>query len=274
MECLPRLNWENCNSTYDTPIIVFYGISIGLHLLTLIIYLIILILDLWKAISIINRIKNIAFKMRLSVILYSTSIIIHHIGLLQKKLYFPIPILELSYNIYCIFLFMSLLLLIRYWIILSNTLINEEKKYKRIVNISTNMLVLFLSLFMIITDIVFFIRAELTIIIINIQYIIWAAACLLIGILFLIYGTKITKRITESNNISSDRNMNKIRFWFKFIYLMYTILPIPYATVYIIQMIMNDFHVYPVVWFIVYGFFNLAGPLTGAILYPILKGNK
>lgn len=274
MECLPRLNWENCNSTYDTSLLTFYGISIGLHLFTLITYLIILILDLWKAISIINKIKNIAFKMRLSVILYSLSIIIHHIGLLQKKSYFPIVILELSYNIYCIFLFMSLLLLIRYWIILSNTLINEEKKYKRIVNMMTNMLVLFLSLFMVITDIVFFIRKELTVIIINIQYVVWAAACLLIGILFVIYGTKITNRIAESNNISIDRNIDKIRFWFKFIYLMYTILPIPYAAVYIILMIMNDFNLYPVVWFIVYGFFNLAGPLTGAILYPILKGQQ
>lgn len=265
MSCIPRIGWHNCVADLYYSQSIFHYIWTSLHFVTLISYTII------SSISYFRRRKyDVAFQLRMCVLLYSIFACIHNVSLTEKQSLLPKAINEISYNIYCWFIFLTLLLLIRYWVLICIKLQRTEKIYKRWTNIFIISTLSVISIVIISTDIAIIVIDDLEIMhkLIIVQYCIWGVACLLIGLLFAIFGTRIVRRL--SNRIITDEKTSRLEFWFKFIYLMYLIISVPNSVTYLIAIIFNNIDKHPWAWYTVYTIFNIAGPLTAAVLYPIL----
>ncbi len=260
--CLPRFVYSGCVSGQN-GYTAFYAVTLPFHILTAAVYGGLFILALPRTWA---DALTLAALMRASVVGFSVFGTLHHISLLRPEPLFTRPLTEILYNAYCSLIFVALMQLLRTWLLASERLAPQGRFRLRVADAAALVLQTLVVLAVFVFDAALFLSPELDPgKNINLQYCLWGSACLLIGILFAVFALASERRMRGASLVSSRR----LLFVFRAIYATYLALCGPYAALYAVLAAYGEN--YPVVWFFGHGAFNFAGPITAAVLYPLLR---
>lgn len=261
--CHPRFVYSGCGVSGQSGYTAFYAATLPFHVLTAAVYggLFLFAVPRTRADAL-----TLAALMRASVVGFSVFGALHHISLLRPEPLLTRPLTEVLYNAYCSLIFVALMQLLRTWLLASEQLAPRGRFFLRAADAATLVLQTLVSLTAFVFDAALFLSPELDPSKnINVQYCLWGAACLLIGALFAAFAFACERRMRASRLVSSRR----LLFAFRAIYVTYLVLCGPYAALYAAIAAYGEN--YPAVWFLGHGAFNFAGPITAAVLYPLLR---
>lgn len=306
--CQPRLSWENCPAETKSYFVPFNSVTLTLHLYTLLIYIVLFFhryaKNLAQPISRQNSFRNnptqpeessccgnllelatrvtrksfheyyklLTTKISLGVIFYSLMASINHLSLLKAKPLLPPIINEVTFNCYNLGIFLTLMLLIRYWALLPTSMTDKSEEYERIARIAFYVIGSMVAVFIFTCDIVMATIPSSVDYIIMVQHLMWGFGCIINGIAYGIFGNRLIKAITDSqdkvNQVSGVKEKNSLLLKLKVIYYVYIFISIPYAVLYFIVTYAPDESY--IIWLFTYSIFNVAGPLTATILIPLI----
>jgi hypothetical protein len=261
--CHPRFVYSGCGGPGQGGYTAFYAATLPFHIITAVIYGGLLILAIPRTWA---DAFTLAALMRASVVGFSVFGALHHISLLRPEPLLTRPLTEILYNAYCSLIFVALMQLLRTWLLASERLAPQGRFRLRAADAAALVLQTLVVLAVFIFDAAIFLSPELDPgKNINLQYCLWGSVCLLVGVLFAVFAFACERRMRGSRLLSSRR----LLFAFRAIYTTYLALCGPYATLYAVLAAYGED--YPAVWFLGHGAFNFAGPVTAAVLYPLLR---
>jgi hypothetical protein len=261
--CHPRFVYSGCSVSGQSGYTAFYAVTLPFHLLTAVVYggLFVLAIPRTWADAV-----TLAALMRASVVGFSVFGALHHISLLRPEPLLTRPLTEILYNAYCSLIYVTLMQLLRTWLLASERLAPQGRFRLRVADAATLVLQTLVVLAVFVFDAALFLSPELDPSRnINVQYYLWGSACLLIGALFAVFALACERRMRAATLVSSRR----LLFVFRAIYATYLTLCGPYAALYVVLAAYGEN--YPAVWFLGHGAFNFAGPVTAAVLFPLLR---
>ncbi len=261
--CHPRFVYSGCGAPGQSGYTAFYAVLLPFHFLTAVVYggLFLLAVPRTRADAL-----TLATLMRVSVFGFSVFGTLHHISLLRPEPLLSRPLTEILYNAYCSLIFVALMQLLRTWLLASEWLAPQGRFRLRVADAATLVLQTLVALTAFVFDAALFLSPELDPgKNINIQYCLWGSACLLIGMLFAVFAFACERRMRAMSLVSSRR----LLFMFRAIYATYLALCGPYAALYAALAAYGENN--PAVWFLGHGAFNVAGPITAVVLYPLLR---
>lgn len=291
--CYPRLSKDGCGSdtsglqAFHSFFCTFYGLMAFVYVY------------LWL------RFGN---HIRLGVVLFTIAGCIHN---LLWVLDVHASIVEVFYNIYCMFMFFSLLLVIDFWVKLSHILYSGKSISNGIVHWFIRCVSIITSVIVFASDIAYAVRPDYLWSVTILQFIVWGLASVLITVLFIYFGRTVAKNVIASakfgfsSNISTPRTAtsstsnprisvskdsenkdneekeesprdNKLRVLhikFTLIYMVFTSLGWLYGLLYILAGIylLPGQPLYLSMWYGVYTLFHSAGAIISFSLFPLLK---
>ncbi len=262
--CYPRFVYSGCAEDSHKSFTVFYAVSLPLHVLTAAAYTAVIIK---KRPATLSEARTLASWMRFAVFAYSWAAVFHHLSLLAPEPMFTRPITELLHNLYCSFIFVAVMQILRTWLLASAQLAPITARLRRIADVVVIAAQLLAVTAVFVLDAVLFLApgfpASYNF---GVQYGVWGLGSLLTGLLFVVFAITCERNLRKSRHHTTRR----LLLIFRGIYITYVILGGPYAALYV-ALIVND--AAPAAWFIGYTAFNLAGPITAAVLFPLLWAN-
>lgn len=259
--CYPRFVYSGCATDSQKSFTVFYAVSLPLHLLTAAAYTAVLVK---KRPATLSEARTLASWMRLAVFVYSWAAAFHHISLLAPEPLFTRPITELLHNVYCSFIFVAVMQILRTWLLASAQLAPITARLRRAADIVVVAAQLLAIAAVFVLDAALFLAPGFPPSYnFGVQYGVWGLGSLLTGILFVVFAITCERNLRKSRHHTTRR----LLLVFRGIYATYVVLGGPYAALYV-ALIVND--AAPAAWFLGYTAFNLAGPITAAVLFPLL----
>lgn len=259
--CYPRFVYSGCSADSHKSFTVFYAVSLPLHVLTAAAYSVVVIK---KRPTSLSEARTLASWMRFSVFIYSWAAVFHHLSLLTSEPLFTRPITELLHNVYCSFIFVAVMQILRTWLLASAQLAPITARLRRIADVVVVVAQLLAVTAVFVLDTVLFLAPDFPASYnFGVQYGVWGLGSFLTGILFVVFAITCERNLRKSRH----RTTRRLLLVFRGIYVTYVILGGPYAALYV-ALIVND--AAPAAWFIGYTAFNLAGPITAAVLFPLL----
>ena len=259
--CYPRFVYSWCAAESHKSFTVFYAVSLPLHVLTAVAYTLVIIK---KRPTTLSEARTLASWMRFAVFAYSWAAVFHHLSLLAPEPLLTRPITELLHNVYCSFIFVAVMQILRTWLLASAQLAPITARLRRIADIVVVVAQLFAVAVVFILDAVLFLApgfpASHNL---GVQYGVWGVGSLLTGVMFVVFAITCERNLRKSRHHTTRRLLRV----FRGIYVTYVVLGGPYAALYV-ALIVND--AAPAAWFIGYAAFNLAGPITAVVLLPLL----
>lgn len=284
--CNPRFSYENCDITWIPSMSILHYIFFGLYVLMLLIYGTLSIIR-WREFFLykdmkkcgIGYCKMLSSKMRGLICIYSVAQIIHHGCFFIDDNAVNIKVVrEIFYNVYCVGMLITSLLLVHYWVKISVTLQKYEKSVIKISDIFVYTGTCIVIVYVIITDTIMFKLPETQELMVDMQYGMWSVFTLIIGISFVVFGKLLRRHnITTRNNVHiTDKDGHKqLLFQFKVIYIFYLVCAIPNSTFYILAIILlKRTDIFYTLWLIIYILFYASGLIYGLLLVRILRGNE
>ena len=264
---------------------IVHYIFFGLYVLMLLVYGI-LSINRWRQYFLYKDTKTcgagycrmLSSKMRGLICIYSMAQIIHHGCFFIDDDTLKIRIVrEVFYNVYCVSMLITSLLLVHYWVKISVTLHKYEKSAIKLSDIFVYTGTCIVVMYIIITDTIMFARPETQQLMVDMQYGMWSVFTLIIGISFVIFGKLLRKHSTGEKNVhrTNKDTRKKLLFQFKVIYIFYLVCAIPNSTFYILAItLLKRTDIFYTLWLIIYILFYSSGLIYGLLLIRILKGNE
>lgn len=278
--CHPQFDWGKCSEQVEYR--NFFLATSCVHFFVLISYSIISIVVSNSSRTLrrkgdINCRLKLADWMRLSIVLYSLFGLLHNISLIfSEPLFHPLPTL-LFYNMYALGMLITLLLIVKYWIGLAkliagdlhvdvSSLVTGGNKFSD--TFITYISALNLAVLILLVTLTYHYREDTnTVNILLTMEAIWHSVnSLAIGIAMTIFGSKVTTALSKSKSEESSKLYPR----FKFLYLFFVTVGPFYCAVHVISIIFNIWYMSLNAWYVIYGFFNIAGLLIAASFLPLL----
>ncbi|SNW62787.1 Transmembrane domain-containing protein [Orpheovirus IHUMI-LCC2] len=288
MSCQPRFIWQDCPSDDHFGLRVFYYSGIVSHATVFILYGIILLHHQHSNIK--KKVKfnlNYGNGMRLMILAYSFFGLLTCISNTFSYPIFELLPTEIFLNFLFVGIFGTLMLLLQYWIGLSEIIAGKLrpgrqmdvlKIGKNLANVMFSRVLLVNLVVMVVSDVLMIYLPKSTNIIITIQMSLWGANCLVIGVLMGYYGYQVSNFLADTKddalNLKLSTTGSRLYIRFRILYISYIILSVPYAGLYATGIILTVWNYSVVAFYVVYGLFHGAGLITALITLPLIGPNK
>lgn len=267
MFCSPRYNWGVCGD-----LSVYYYVVFSIYASLFITYLVTLAVSMYKR----PGRRNLKFKMRISILLYSFFGALHTLSNFSSVSMFSALFTEICLSMTFLFIMLAILHLIEHWIylfIIINGKINPSTHQTIFKDGFSLQLILGMTISAgasaVVIDVLMIYLPGYEMLFHTLHLGVWGTNTVLLGVFTAICGSRVTRYFEKAK---SETNTYATAYKkFRFLHYTYTIAGIGYGCLYVVAIIVTVWYYTLISWYIMYSLFHFAIIITGFGMILIFK---